>query len=426
MKLLVVLPSYEPGWKFGSGVVSCMSALCRALAKLGVSVTVYATNASGKEKPLAVPLNQPVNRGGVTVYYFKSTFGPRTNFDSRQLTRTLRQTARDFDVVYVAALWQWIGIDTARICHKLAVPLLVGIHGGFSMKLRKKSYLKKMLFRHVLLRKALRTAKGIHVTCDDEIQHAGSWMDNLPIFIVPNAADPEKYYPCPARRSPFRNDHGIPKDAPVLISVGRPDWEKKIDLLVAALAQAPDWYFVFVGEHAHGKAPEWKQYAEDLGVSERIVWTGFLAGEDLLAALSAADLFALVSENENFGLVVVEAMLCGLPVLLSPDIGIYSMIKDKPFIMPAARSPDGLADSLACFQKGLRDSRFDAAPIRQTAIERFSPVVVARRFLSEVEKLLAPRNPSAREAPVHHARGGPGSPDRSRQDVSHRLAVCPM
>ncbi len=59
MRMLFVLPVYEPAYSLGGGVVSLVSTLCRALVKQGVSVTLYTTNATGKDRPLDVPLSQP-------------------------------------------------------------------------------------------------------------------------------------------------------------------------------------------------------------------------------------------------------------------------------------------------------------------------------------------------------------------------------
>jgi hypothetical protein len=56
MRLLLVTPAYEPAWRYG-GVVTSNCTLCRELAKLGISVTVYTTNASASKRPLDVPLD---------------------------------------------------------------------------------------------------------------------------------------------------------------------------------------------------------------------------------------------------------------------------------------------------------------------------------------------------------------------------------
>ena len=189
MKFLLVTPAYEPAWEYG-GVVASNSNLCRAMAGLGVSVTVYTTNASKGSKPLDVPLGVPVNVGGVSVYYFNSTFGPDNNFCSRDLTNKLRQTVSEFDIVYVVALWQWIGIEAARACQKMKVPMVVAIKGGFSKRLLLKSYIKKKLFWLLFLRRALKRATAIHLSGAGEKAAGDRWLDKLPIIYLPNPVAP--------------------------------------------------------------------------------------------------------------------------------------------------------------------------------------------------------------------------------------------
>ncbi|MDH4027210.1 MAG: glycosyltransferase [Nitrospirota bacterium] len=388
MKILFITPLYEPAWKAGGGVLSFLSTLCRALARQGISVTVYTTNASGADEPLDVQPDRPVDLGGVKVFYFRSTFGPKNLFYSSGLIKKLRHTARDFDVVYIAAWFMWTGIRAAAVCHRMNVPIIAGIHGGFSEHSRRKSYFKKKLFRELFIRRALMRAAAIRVTCEKERTDAGSWLEGLTPLILPTAVDPEKYYALPENRETFRKKHRIPNDAPVLISVARPDWMKRIDLLIGAIAKTDNWYLIFAGAHDSGKGPEWKRYAEKLGVADRIIWTGFLHGDELNSALSSSDLFALVSESENFCMVVVEAMLCGLPVMVSKDMGVREFIKDQPFTFTAERTADSVYESIRKFEEQRSGICGDTAIIRQFAARTFSPESIARHFVSELEKLI--------------------------------------
>jgi glycosyltransferase involved in cell wall biosynthesis len=60
--------------------------------------------------------------------------------------------------------------------------------------------------------------------------------------------------------------------------------------------------------------------AEKLGISERVSWTGMLSGDLKWGAFHAADVFILPSHQENFGIVVAEALSCSLPVLISNKV----------------------------------------------------------------------------------------------------------
>jgi glycosyltransferase involved in cell wall biosynthesis len=419
MRLVLVTPAYEPAWKYG-GTITSNSTLCRELVKLGVSVTVYTTNASASKKPLDVPLDRPVDVGGVSVWYFKSTLGPRNNFCSRALTKKLWETVSDFDIVYVVALWQWIGIEAARACHKMNVPMVVAIKGGFSERLRRKSYFRKQAFRWLFLRKALKRAAAIHLTGPAEKDAAGSWIGDCPIVYLPNPVDssrnpllgkrrdiphllyspdmvnPSAFVSMEDDRRLFREKWGIPLEAQVLICAARPDWKKRVDLLIGALAREKQWHLIFAGEYETGKGPQWRHYAESLGLSERVHWVGFLATRELLAAYAASDLFALVSENENFGMVVAEAMMCGLPVLISKEVGMSEYVRDQPFVLTAEFSEESVAEMLRTAEQRLPDLRTRRQDIRQCAIDQFAPERVARCFAEELQDLLSRTSPARR------------------------------
>jgi glycosyltransferase involved in cell wall biosynthesis len=93
-----------------------------------------------------------------------------------------------------------------------------------------------------------------------------------------------------------------------------------MDLLEAfARANIPDSYLVFAGDGPERSNLEGR--ATELGLAERVRFLGFLNQSQLPATYCAADLVVLPSKFEPFGLVVNEAMLCGLPVAISDRVG---------------------------------------------------------------------------------------------------------
>ncbi len=388
MRLLVIVPAYESPRDLGGGVACSLRTLCRALVKLGVSVSVYTLNASSTDIPVNVPLEQPVDLGGVKVYYFRSTFGPRSQFDSRRLVEYLRATVDSFDVVYVAAVFMWIGIAAAKICREHSVPMIFAIHGGFTRVTRRKSYLKKRLFYSLFVKRALLGAAALYLTSHTERRNSQDWLCGRPEIIIPNCVDPDQFYPCPDARRSFRYQHGIPEAARVLISVTRFDWMKRVDLLMAAVTKSPNWYLVLVGDDQSGLGPRLKRDAKALGIEGRVICTGYLKGLSLCEALSAGDWFALVSESENFGNVVIEAMMCGLPVLISQEVGAYEYICEQPFVVATGISEAAVTGALGIIERRLLDLEVDHMRIRQFAIDHFAPSSVAQSFVTEVDKLL--------------------------------------
>jgi glycosyltransferase involved in cell wall biosynthesis len=325
MNLLFVLPAYEPAWAFG-GIVRSTSSLCRALAALGHRVTVYTTNADGKGGTLNFPLGEPVDLGGVETYFFPGTFGPKSVWDSRALMGRLRHTAGSFDLVYLSAVWQWIGVATASVCARWGVPLVMGTRGSLDRILWDRGHWKKTLFWHLFLRRALSRAAALHLTSAYERRESEARLGRFDSFIVPNGLDCDYFAPVKGARARFRQRYGIPAEAPLVVTVGRIDPKKRVDLLIRAVWRNPDLYLAVVGGAAGELAQSWKNLARELGAASRVIWTGHLEGRELVEAYGAADVFSLISRDENFGMVAVEALACGLPILVTTGVGVWEEV----------------------------------------------------------------------------------------------------
>jgi len=127
----------------------------------------------------------------------------------------------------------------------------------------------------------------------------------------------------------FRAAHGIAPSRPVLLYVGRVAFEKNIDFLLRALVQvrrgAGDALLVVCGE---GPAlPHLRRLASELGVPDAVRFVGYLdRGTPLLDCYSAADAFVFASRTETQGLVLLEAMALGVPVVSTAVMGTRDIV----------------------------------------------------------------------------------------------------
>jgi glycosyltransferase involved in cell wall biosynthesis len=103
--------------------------------------------------------------------------------------------------------------------------------------------------------------------------------------------------------------------------VGRADPYKNLEGLVRAFAKAraalPFPLRLVIAGPRDERYPQAPALVRELGLEQAVVWTGYLSDDDLLRQYREADLLALPSRCEGFGLPVVEAMACGTPVLCS-------------------------------------------------------------------------------------------------------------
>jgi glycosyltransferase involved in cell wall biosynthesis len=120
-----------------------------------------------------------------------------------------------------------------------------------------------------------------------------------------------------------------------------------------------------------------------LGVADRITWTGMLQGDLKWGALRAADVFALPSHQENFGIAVVEALAVGLPVLISERVNIWREVVADDAGFAAPDSVDGMAAMLARWHALAPDSRGAMRANATACYERhFRMEAAARRLIA--------------------------------------------
>jgi glycosyltransferase involved in cell wall biosynthesis len=123
-----------------------------------------------------------------------------------------------------------------------------------------------------------------------------------------------------------RSRYGIPAQARLMLYVGGISPHKNLQALVRAAAivrnhESSDWHVVLVGDYAGdsflGCYRELTELVRTLGLEARVTFTGFVSDADLALIYNTAEMLVLPSKGEGFGLPVLEAMVCGLPVAAS-------------------------------------------------------------------------------------------------------------
>jgi len=323
MRILHVVPSYLPAWRYG-GPIRSVHGLCRGLAALGHDVHVFTTNVDGPGDS-AVPLGVPVETDGVKVWYFPSTRLRRLYWSPR-MARALAAHLQEFDLVHLHSIFLWPTWAAARSARRAGVPYVVAPRGMLVRELiGKKSRLAKNVWIRLIERRNLEQAAGIHVTSRIEAEEAARFGFNLPpVHIVPNGVDMEDF-DVPDRAL---ND-ALPEIAAggrYLVFLSRINWKKGLDRLIPALARVPGISLVIAGNDEENYLPVLEELACRHGVRERIIFSGAIDGKDKATLLRNAAALVLPSYSENFGIVVLEAMAAGCPVAVTPDVGLAGTV----------------------------------------------------------------------------------------------------
>ena len=121
-----------------------------------------------------------------------------------------------------------------------------------------------------------------------------------------------------------------------------------MDLLAKAFSRVAgrcdDCVLVIAGPDNEGYSAMVKQWIKEEGIKERVLFPGMLHGVEVLDALVDADVFALPSYTENFGIAVVEAMACGVPVAISDKVNIWREVAESGAGKVAPCDADRFAD----------------------------------------------------------------------------------
>ncbi|GBE94146.1 glycosyltransferase [Nostoc cycadae] len=216
---------------------------------------------------------------------------------------------------------------------------------------------------------------------------AANGIDPKKVKMLPCAIDGDKFTPG-AKLPELVEKYGL-TDAKVLMTVARlwsGDIYKGVDVTIRALptiAQVfPEVKYLVIGRG--DDKPRLAQLAKDLGVSDRVVFAGFVPTEDLIAHYRLADAYIMPSQ-EGFGIVYLEAMVCGIPVLSGDADGSADPLQDGKL---GWRVPHRDADAVAaaCIEiLHKHDQRCDGKWLREQAIAHFGIAAFRQQLLALVK-----------------------------------------
>src|SRR5205823_9077804 len=209
----------------------------------------------------------------------------------------------------------------------------------------------------------------------------------------PNGLDLADYARLP-KLGAFRCRHPAIGEAPIVLFFGRLNFKKGLDILADAFARlgpraAGAWLVIAGPDGGYRAATE--GFVDAAGIRDRPIFTGLLQGEDKLAALADADLFVLPSYSENFGIAVIEAMACGLPVVISDRVNIWREVAEARAGLVVDCDAEAVARALAAVLDDAPDAAAMAERAARLVAERFTWAAAADRMLDVYRHIAARR-----------------------------------
>jgi glycosyltransferase involved in cell wall biosynthesis len=369
--------------------------LSAALVRLGHGVTVY-TRRDHRDQPerICAPAGYEVVHvpAGPPRYIPKDQLLAHMDAFARVLARSL--SADRPDVVH-SHFWM-SGLVAVLACRDLGIPVLHTYHALGVVKRRYQGTADTSPTQRIAIERMIgRTAAGTIATCSDEMfELVRMGVPRRRIAIAPPGVDVEHFRPDGprlARSLPHR-----------VVTVGRLVPRKGFADLIRALPSVARTELVIVGGPEPARLrhdPQARQLldlAGALGVADRVTLTGQIDRSRMPALLRSADLVACVPWYEPFGIVPLEAMACGIPVVASAVGGLTDTVVDGVTgVHVKPRHPRALAATLrSLLADPVRCAGFGIAG-RDRAVSRFSWDRIVMDVLRAYERWVAAARPTA-------------------------------
>lgn len=370
MRVLQVAPSLN---RIYGGPVYSLVAFARTAQSVGIEATIAGPNSPRTELEW-IHSELP----GVKVHSFP-TAGKDAFIFSPAMLAWLQKNGHRFDVIHVHGLLNPVSSFAARTAMLLGVPYVVHPFGTLSKYTftHRRSLLKRAYF-NLIDEQNIRNAGAVHFTTVTERDEAGwhslDWGDRAHVVPPPWIGDIEI-------QSSYRpmKMHGTN----VLLMARLHPVKNVEDLLDAwpeVLRQIPSATLTIAGDGKADYVRKLRAFAASLGPESRIRFLGFAREEAKKKLLASADVFVLPSYHENFGVVVLEALAAGIPVVITPEVQLSSFVTDHKLGILVARSPWAIATGIVQILNDIETRRRCRADAPGLVVENFAPGKLGERL----------------------------------------------
>lgn len=295
MKIAIITETFLPST---DGVVTRLTATIRWLQDQGHQITVIAPD-------LGVHEYHGAQVEGMPARPFFLYPGMKLAMPTRKVGALLRRLQPDVVHVVNPAVLGVAGIYYGR---KLGLPMIASYHTQVPKyaDYYRVPFLKPILWRWIRL---LHNQADLNLCTSRSVQDELTAQKIRNVHLWKRGVDTNQFGPQHRDEAMRRQLSGGRPDKTILLYVGRLAAEKGIERIREALDMSPDLCLALVGDGPH------RAHLESWFQGTNTVFTGFLHGEELAKAYASSDLFIFPSTTETLGLVILEAMASGLPVI---------------------------------------------------------------------------------------------------------------
>jgi len=379
MKILHIVPSYKPAYIYG-GPIESVSKLCEGLAAAGNRVDVFTTTANGEDE-LPVEAGRVIDVDGVNVIYFNRVTKDPTHV-SPALWLHLWKNVKSYDIVNVQSWWSILVIIATCICLIRGVKVVISPRGMLSPYVLTSGHSTMKNIIHKTVGKWALSKSWLHATAQVEYDEFVSVLGSCKGFIAPNNVTLPDLPIVKTENEIF-----------TLIFMSRVHPKKGIEILLNAISKLS---FPVVLKIAGSGDVEYtktlKELSAKLKIGQQVEWMGWLDRDAKFKALMNADLFVLVSLNENFANVVVESLHMGTPVLISKEVALSTFVNDNHVGWVSSLDVDNVAETLAIAHADHERLDWIRKNGRSVIEETFSEKKLVMNYTTQYQKIIDTNN----------------------------------
>lgn len=268
---------------------------------------------------------------GIDIFLFQMSFPTRFR-NSQKLVDWCVDNLFSFDLVVFHSVWSVMHLRIANIARKKNIPYIVWPHGSLDpFDLQKKNTAKKIIGK-LFMKTFLQGTSKICCTSKREIQELETYGAIVSTYELALPVISNKEFKIEDVRSDLKLI--FESDKKKILFLSRINYKKGLEHIIKAVnifveKGYSDIIIVVAGEGDKLYLDKIRSLISFYNLEENFIFTGHITDNDKIYAFEKSDIFILPSKNENFGIVVVESLIHGLPVIITKNVYIWENIISK-------------------------------------------------------------------------------------------------
>ncbi len=327
------------------GPVRAVLDLCRILAQAGhevVLLTNYVTADSPKDwdgKDPRKPRIEVVPKPALPLKFY-----------SGEQMKRIGKVLEGATVLHTHCIWDPRNAQMAALARKMGIPYVLSTRGMLDEYCVGQKAVKKKVYLTLVGNRFLRHASAVHCTADEELRQSKVFFAERQGVVIPNLVDLEPFTRLPGPSEALAKFPFLRGGPARVLFLGRLHPIKGIERLICAAGelrkQGRPVTVVLAGPGEEPYMAELRKLAAAQGVEQDVKFAGMVSGTMKNSLVQACGLFVLPSHHENFGIVLIEALACGTPVVTTHGVKIWAELERSGGAVITETDPATLAGAI--------------------------------------------------------------------------------